>query len=312
MRRIIFAIGGNSLIPSKSNSVVGYEVQKRTLRKTLESISFFIDKDMEVAITHGNGPQVGYHLLRNHYASKYKEENFPEIPLDICNALTQGEIGYMIVQELRRFTLKRSVVVLTRVEVDKEDPAFKNPTKPIGPFYTSQEKEALEKETHWIFKEIEPGKFRRVVPSPFPLGIVEGETIKNLIEQGITVISCGGGGIPVIKEDGYYKGVAAVIDKDRVSALLGEVIHADTMIITTNIDAVYINFRKANEERLREVSIPQLKSYLMENQFGDGSMKPKIEAAIYFIEHGGKQVIITSPEGILSAIEGKTGTLIHA
>jgi len=265
-----------------------------------------------VVITHGNGPQVGFILLRSELASHVLHT----VPLDSCGADTQGAIGYMIQQSLYNEFLKRgmrkqAVTVVTQVVVDKDDPAFQNPTKPIGPFYTEEEAKRLAAERGWVVKDDAGRGWRRVVPSPIPQEIVEQEAIKALIEQGFVVIGVGGGGIPVVRqEDGSLRGVEAVIDKDYASSLLASGIGADLFLISTAVEKVALNYGQPNQVWLDRMTVAEAKRYLAEGHFPPGSMGPKIEAIIQFLERGGKEAIITSPENIERALAGETGTRI--
>lgn len=306
---MVLAIGGNSLIKDKAHQTVPDQFE--ATRETCEQITRIVKKGWKIAITHGNGPQVGFILLRSELASSVLHR----VPLDSCGADTQGAIGYMIQQCLQNSfkeegLKKEAVTVVTQVIVDKGDQAFKNPTKPIGPFYTKDQVEKLRKERKWRIIEDAGRGWRRVVPSPKPIGIVESKPIKNLVDQGYVVISTGGGGIPVIEENGKLKGAEAVIDKDFGSSLLAQSIQADTFLISTSIDKIYLNFGKPNQKPIDKMDIRQSGQYLKEGHFREGSMKPKIEAGIEFLKRGGKEVIITSPEQMISALEGKAGTRI--
>jgi len=271
-----------------------------------------IEQGWDVVITHGNGPQVGFILLRSELASHVLHT----VPLDSCGADTQGAIGYMIQQSLYNEFLKRgmkkqAVTVVTQVVVDKDDPAFQNPTKPIGPFYTEAEAKRLAAERGWAVKNDAGRGWRRVVPSPIPQEIVEQEAIKALIEQGFVVIGVGGGGIPVVREtDGSLRGVEAVIDKDYASSLLASGIGADLFLISTAVEKVALNYGKPNQVWLDRMTLAEAKRYLSEGHFPPGSMGPKIEAIIQFLEKGGKEALITSPESIERALAGETGTRI--
>jgi carbamate kinase len=306
---MVLAIGGNSLIKDKAHQTVPDQFE--ATRETCEQIMRIVKKGWKIAITHGNGPQVGFILLRSELASSVLHT----VPLDSCGADTQGAIGYMLQQCLqnsfKKVGLKKEAVsVVTQVIVDKEDQALKNPTKPIGPFYSKDQVEKLMKERKWRIIENAGRGWRRVVPSPKPIKIVESKPIKNLVELGYIVISTGGGGIPVIEENGELKGVEAVIDKDFGSSLLAQSIEADTFLISTSIDKVYLNFGKPNQKPIDRMGIKQAERYLKEGHFHEGSMKPKIEAGIEFLKSGGKEVIITSPEQMTNALEEKAGTRI--
>ena len=306
----VVAIGGNSLIKDKEHQTV--PDQFATTRETCVHIASMIEQGWDVVITHGNGPQVGFVLLRSELASHVLHT----VPLDSCGADTQGSIGYMIQQSLyneflKRGMKKRAVTVVTQVVVDKDDPAFQNPTKPIGPFYTEEEAKRLAAERGWIVRDDAGRGWRRVVPSPIPREIVEQEAIKALIEQGFVVIGVGGGGIPVVRqEDGSLRGVEAVIDKDYASSLLASGIGADLFLISTAVEKVALNYGKPNQVWLDRMTLAEAKRYLSEGHFPPGSMGPKIKAIIQFLEKGGKEALITSPENIERALAGETGTRI--
>ena len=306
----VVAIGGNSLIKDKEHQTV--PDQFATTRETCVHIASMIEQGWDVVITHGNGPQVGFVLLRSELASHVLHT----VPLDSCGADTQGSIGYMIQQSLyneflKRGMKKRAVTVVTQVVVDKDDPAFQNPTKPIGPFYTEEEAKRLAAERGWTVKDDAGRGWRRVVPSPIPREIVEQEAIKALIERGFVVIGVGGGGIPVVRqEDGSLRGVEAVIDKDYASSLLASGIGADLFLISTAVEKVALNYGKPNQVWLDRMTLAEAKRYLSEGHFPPGSMGPKIKAIIQFLEKGGKEALITSPENIERALAGETGTRI--
>lgn len=307
---VLLAIGGNSLI--KDQDHIALSSQYEAIQETTKYIAELIAEGMNLVITHGNGPQVGFIYRRGELA----RHELPLIPLDICGADTQGAIGYMIqmalLNDFRRMGINRRVVALvTKTVVDRDDPSFKNPTKPIGSFMTEQEALHHQKESGWQVMEDAGRGFRRVVPSPFPREIIELDTIKLLVETGTIVIAAGGGGIPVIRnEQGDLEGVEAVIDKDFGSSLLARNLGADPFIISTSVDAVYLNFGKENQKPVYRATLSEIKQYLNEGHFKPGSMKPKIEAIIDFLEGGGKKAIITSPENLLKAVHGQSGTTI--
>lgn len=305
----VIAIGGNSLIREKERG--SFPDQMVTLRSSCAPIAELVQKDERVLITHGNGPQVGFVLLRSHLARM----RLPEIPLDAANAQTQAEIGYMIQQvlgnEFRRMGIsKRVVTIVTQVVVDSNDPSFSSPSKPVGPFYTRQEAVRLQQELGWVVNEDAGRGFRRFVPSPEPKTIVEIGEIRRLVEAGAVVIAGGGGGIPVVEENGRLRGVAAVIDKDLVSALLGNLVGAGRLVISTAVECVYLNYRRADARQLRRVTAGEMESYLAAGHFPEGSMGPKVRAALQFLKRGGKEVFITDPEHILESLVGKAGTAI--
>ena len=306
----ILAIGGNSLIKDKNH--IALSSQYEAIQETSKYIAELIAEGMRLVITHGNGPQVGF-LYRRGELARYE---LPLIPLDICGADTQGAIGYMIqmalLNEFRRRGIEKKVAaVVTKTIVDRDDPSFQTPTKPIGSFMSEEEAIAHKDELGWQVMEDAGRGFRRVVPSPIPREIIELDVIRSLVENGTIVIAAGGGGIPVIRnEQGDLEGIEAVIDKDMGSSLLGRNLGADTFIISTSIDAVYLNFGKENQRPIRRATLPEIKQYLQEGHFKPGSMRPKIEAIIQFLEGGGKKAVITSPENLLKAVKGEAGTTL--
>jgi carbamate kinase len=308
-KTIVIALGGNAIIEEGTEGTIGQ--QFANTRKSLGAIVDLINEGHKVVLTHGNGPQVGVHLIQNEAASA----QVPPSPLGVIVADTQGSMGYMIAQSLynalAKVGAKKDIVtVITQVEVDPADPSMNNPTKYVGPFYKADQVEKLSKRG-WIIKE-DPGRgFRRVVPSPIPLDVIEKDTIADLIDDGKIVIAVGGGGVPVKREpDGTLEGVDAVIDKDRASALLASLINADELVILTGVDKVAINFKKPDQKYFDHLTVAECEKYLAEGQFPKGSMGPKIEAACDFIRRGGEKVIITSMENALLAVDGKAGTLI--
>lgn len=272
-----------------------------------------IAKGYNVVITHGNGPQVGNILIQNEEA----EEHVPPMPLDVCGAQSQGMIGYMIqrslTKHLRARGIERTVVTLvTEVVVDEEDPAFRNPTKPIGPFYSRERAEQLAKERKFIFREDAGRGFRRVVPSPDPKYLVEREAIRHLVRAGIIVIASGGGGIPVVERDGGLVGVEAVIDKDLAAERLASDVQAGTLLILTDVERVSLNYGKKNERPIDEMSVEEAEMYLRKGHFAPGSMGPKVQAAVRFLRSGGSRAIITSLVRGIEALEGRAGTSFRA
>jgi carbamate kinase len=309
----VVAIGGNSLIKDKQHQSV--EDQYQAAKDTTEHIADMIEAGWDVAIGHGNGPQVGFILRRSEIA--HKVEGMHEIPLDVCGADSQGAIGYALQQtlqnELYRREIKKPVAtIITQVLVDKEDPAFKNPSKPIGGFMDEAEAMQRRKEMDWAVVEDAGRGWRRVVASPLPKEVVELDSIQALISAGVVVITVGGGGIPVIdKGEGQYVGTAAVIDKDFASSLLAQLIQADLLLISTAVEKVALDFGKPSQRWVDKMTLSEAKQYLAEGtHFAKGSMAPKIEAIIWFLENGGKQAIITNPENIGEALKGNTGTWI--
>jgi carbamate kinase len=310
----VVAIGGNSLIKDKSHQRV--EDQYDAAYETAGHIAQMIKDGWNVAVGHGNGPQVGFILRRSEIAAKV--EGMHEVPLDVCGADSQGAIGYALQQSLynhfRRLGIKKSAAtVITQVEVSRDDPAFKNPSKPIGSFMDDAEATRRRQEEGWDVVEDAGRGWRRVVPSPMPTRIVEEDAVKELIAAGMIVITVGGGGIPVVADDeGNLKGIAAVIDKDFASSLLASNIGADVFIISTAVEKVAINFGKPEQKWLDHLTLAEAKQYLAEGtHFAKGSMAPKIQAVIKFLEQGGgKKAIITNPENIARALAGETGTHI--
>lgn len=309
----VVAIGGNSLIKDKQHQTV--EDQYEAAKATSRHIADMIEAGWDVAIGHGNGPQVGFILRRSEIA--HKAAGMHEVPLDVCGADTQGAIGYALQQtlqnELHRREIKKSVAtVITQVLVDKYDPAFESPTKPIGGFMDQEEADQRSQEMGWTVVEDAGRGWRRVVASPLPKEVVELETIQTLIRAGVTVITVGGGGIPVIDvSNGEYRGTAAVIDKDFACSLLAQHINADLFLISTAVEKVALNYGKPDQRWIDRMTLSQAKSYLEEGvHFAKGSMAPKIKAVIWYLEAGGKQAIITDPENIGRALNGETGTLI--
>lgn len=306
----VVAVGGNSLIKDKDHQTV--EDQYLAASETMLHIAGMIEAGYEVIITHGNGPQVGFILER----SEMSRHKLHEVPLDSCGADTQGAIGYQfqmaLGNEFKKRGINKSVVtVVTQVLVDKDDPAFKNPTKPIGPFYTKEQAEERRIKDKWDIAEDAGRGWRRVVASPIPKEIIEENAIKFLATNGFVVVAVGGGGIPVIRDErGFLKGAAAVIDKDFASSLLASNIKADLFMISTAVEKVYLNYGKPNQKEIDRMTLTEAKKYIEEGHFKPGSMLPKIKASISFLEKGGKEVIITCPEKIEEAIAGKTGTHI--
>jgi len=309
----VVAIGGNSLIRDSKHQTV--EDQYQAAKETTYHIADMIEAGWEVAIGHGNGPQVGYILRRSEIAARV--EGMHEVPLDVCGADSQGAIGYALQQNLQNWLFQRKIqknvaTVVTQMLVDRDDPAFKNPTKPIGGFMDEAQALRRQAEMGWNVVEDAGRGWRRVVASPLPKEVVELDTVKALINAGVVVITVGGGGIPVIdKGNGDYAGTAAVIDKDYASSLLAQSIKADLFLISTAVEKVALNFGKPNQQWLDRITLSEAKRYLAEGtHFAKGSMAPKIQAIIWYMEAGGKHAIITNPESIGRALRGETGTHI--
>lgn len=306
----VVAVGGNSLILDSKHQTV--QDQYKAACETMKHIVEMIVKDWDVIVTHGNGPQVGYILAR----SEYSRGILHEVPLDSCGADTQGAIGYnfqmALSNEFKKRGLNKSVVtVITQVLVDKNDASFKKPTKPIGQFYSEEEALRRKEKDGWDIMEDAGRGWRRVVASPEPKEIIEFSAIKTLIDAGVVVVSVGGGGIPVVRdENGNLKGTSAVIDKDYASALLASNIKADLLLISTAVEKVYINFGKSDQKAIDRMTVAEAKKYIEESHFKPGSMLPKMKAMIKFLEKGGKQGLITDPQHIPQALDGKTGTWI--
>ncbi len=311
MPRLVIAIGGNSLIPDEDHKSV--QDQYAAAAATDDHIAGLIEQGWDVAISHGNGPQVGFILRRSELASN----ELHEIPLDYCGADTQGAIGYMLQQNLindfRQRGIHKSVAtIVTQVEVDRNDPAFENPSKPIGSFMDEATAKRRQEEDGWDVREDAGRGWRRVVASPKPKRIVELDVIKNLLDACVVTIAVGGGGIPVItNEDGDLEGIAAVIDKDLASALLASEVDADMLLISTAVEKVALNFGKPNQEWVDQFTLDEVKQYLEEGgHFAEGSMAPKMRAVVQFMEAGGKEALITNPENLERAMAGETGTRI--
>lgn len=299
MSKIVIALGGNALgkTPSEQLSLV---------RETSKNIVDLVEMGNQVIVSHGNGPQVG--MIYNNMVSS-------DMPFAECGAMSQGYIGYHLQQAIQRELATRGIkkdvaTIITQVEVDKNDPGFNDPTKPIGVFYTEEEAKKLEKDTGATFKEDAGRGWRRVIASPIPKKIVEIETIEKLIKSDTIVIACGGGGIPVIKEDNQYTGVAAVIDKDRTSALLALNTGADLLVILTAVPQVAINFNKPDQKNLSKLTLEEANTFIEKGEFAKGSMLPKVEACMYFVKESGNKAIITSLDAARDALNGTTGTTI--
>lgn len=309
-KKIVIALGGNAL--QSGNSAPTAEAQLEVVRNTSRYIAEIAEKGYEMAVVHGNGPQVGRILL----ATETAKDVTPAMPFDVCGAMSQGYIGYHIQQRLKYELQQKGLdipvaTVLTQVVVDENDPAFQNPTKPIGPFFSEEEAKKLAEEKGYSVREDAGRGWRRVVPSPIPKKIVEIDAVKRLWDTTI-VVTCGGGGIPVLeKEDGELEGIAAVIDKDYAAELLAEQINADMFIILTEVEKVAIYFNRPEQQNLEKMTVAEAKQYVAEGHFAPGSMLPKVRAAIKFAEaYPGKKAIITSLDKAVEALEGKAGTTV--
>ncbi|MGQ0794514.1 MAG: carbamate kinase [Deltaproteobacteria bacterium] len=310
MKVAVVAFGGNALMDFSGKS--GYLEQSQKAEMMCERIIRLFDVGYEIVITHGNGPQVGNLLIQQESLAA----DIPPSPLDVCGAMTQGQIGYMVAQTLRNTLTRRSinksvVSLITQVVVSGDDRAFGNPTKFIGAFFQEDESNALQRERGWRMKEDSGRGWRRVVPSPKPVDIIEKDEILDLARRNSIVIACGGGGIPVVRDGrGRLKGVAAVIDKDYAAERLASLIGAEMLFLVTSVERVSVHYGTPRQKSLGKVSVGEIKTYFAEGHFPPGSMGPKIEAAINFIDSGGKRAVITSLEGIEAAIRGDGGTQI--
>lgn len=310
----LIAIGGNSLIKNQEHETV--EDQYNAICETAVHIVDIVEEGYKIILTHGNGPQVGFMLRRSEIAHEISGMHI--VPVVSCVADSQGALGYQIQQALnnefkRRNMTQQALTVLTQVEVDKDDPAFANPSKPIGSFYSEEQIEGLRKKyPTWHIKYDANRGYRRVIPSPVPKRIIEEDAIRFLFNKGFCVIAVGGGGIPVYKnERDEYVGVDAVIDKDDASSLLASHIKVDLFIISTSVERVFLNYGKPNQEPLIRTNAAKVREYMAEGHFAPGSMLPKIEAALDFLDQGGKEAIITNPESLGMAIRGDAGTHIY-
>lgn len=312
MKKAVLALGGNAIIKAGQKGTISEQFQNT--RDSLSGIVELIKQGYNLAITHGNGPQVGNFLIQQLAGM---DKGVAPLPLGVLNAATEGTMGYMIEQclqnRLKQQGLTQKVItVISQVEIDQSDPSIAKPSKPVGPFYTKDMADKMIKDYNWSMVEDAGRGYRQVVPSPKPVDIPQAGIIKELVDEGNIVIACGGGGIPFYKEEaGTYEGFDAVIDKDYASALLAYEIEADLLVILTGVDKVAVNFGKPNQTELDFLSVEDAKKYYDEGQFPKGSMGPKICAAIDFIEKGGEKVLITSIEKIVDAFAGKTGTVIR-
>lgn len=311
-RKVVVALGGNAILSTDASA----KAQQEALMETAKYLVKFIEQGDELIISHGNGPQVGNLLIQQQAADS---EKTPAMPLDTCVAMTEGSIGYWLQnamgEVLKEKGIDKDVVSLvTQVIVDENDPSFKNPSKPVGPFYTEEEaNEQMKADSTVTFKEDAGRGWRKVVASPKPISIKEARVIETLVEQGVITVSVGGGGIPVVETATGLEGREAVIDKDFASEKLAEIIDADLLIVLTGVDNVYVNYQKPDQKKLETVSVSEMKQYIDENQFAPGSMLPKVEAAIAFVEAKPKaKAIITSLENIENLLASEEGTIIIA
>lgn len=311
MNKIVIALGGNAL--QEAGKPATAQAQLEVVERTSVYIADILEKGYQIVLAHGNGPQVGRLVIQNEYA----EPVTPAMPFDVCGAMSQGMIGYHIQQGLSKVLRSRSnstpvATVVTQVVVDAHDPKFQNPSKPIGPFYTEEEAAAIAAQKGYVMKEDAGRGWRRVVASPMPVEIVELDAVRCLVDNGFIVVTVGGGGIPVVRNaQGNLEGVAAVIDKDLASERLAEDLDVDALVILTAVEKVSINFKKPDQKDLDTLSVAEAKRYIAEGHFAPGSMLPKIEAAVKFVESKpGRRAIITSLDKAALALEGKAGTII--
>ena len=311
MNKIVIALGGNAL--QEAGKPATAQAQLEVVERTSVYIADILEKGYQIVLAHGNGPQVGRLVIQNEYA----EPVTPAMPFDVCGAMSQGMIGYHIQQGLSKVLRSRGnstpvATVVTQVVVDSHDPKFQNPSKPIGPFYTEEEAAAIASQKGYVMKEDAGRGWRRVVASPMPVEIVELDAVRCLVDNGFIVVTVGGGGIPVVRNaQGNLKGVAAVIDKDLASERLAEDLDVDALVILTAVEKVSINFKKPDQKDLDTLSVAEAKRYIAEGHFAPGSMLPKIEAAVKFVESKpGRRAIITSLDQAALALEGKAGTTI--
>ncbi len=309
-KTVIIALGGNALSPKKEAGTI--EQQFRHTRESLQAVMHFVKLNYNICITHGNGPQVGAELSKNEISMN----KIPPLPLNVLVANTQGAIGYMIQQSLQNALYKlkseREVVTfISQMKIDRNDEALKKPSKYIGKVFSKDDAKKLSKKYNWEIAEQEKNQWRRIVPSPNPLYIFNGKSIKHLVNFGTIVIAGGGGGIPSYnKKDGTLKGLDGVVDKDKTAALLGRIIKAEEYFIITDVDNIYLNYNSKNQQKINNAKESEIRKWLKEGHFGIGSMEPKIKSALYFLKHHGKKVVITSISKLIEAIDGKEGTHI--
>lgn len=308
-RSALIAVGGNALVRAGQKGTIPEQMDNA--RRICRALVTLLQDGWKLVVTHGNGPQVGAALLRSERAAGQVYEQ----SLDVCVAATQGEIGYILQQSMQREMLQAGLprpvaAVVTQVLVRGDDRAFQHPTKPIGPFYSETAAQEKKRLYGWTMVEDAARGYRRVVPSPEPLEIIEAEAIRLILEQDILVIASGGGGIPVVRENGILRGVEAVIDKDRASTLLASQLQVDLLLFSTDADYVYLNFKKRDQMPLKRVGVREMNAYCAAGHFPPGSMGPKVEAALRFLERGGKEAIITSLDSLCEAVRGGAGTHI--
>jgi carbamate kinase len=312
---LVVALGGNAI--KQAHEAGTTEEQFRNIDRTARQLALILDAGYRVVVTHGNGPQAGALLIQQEECQQY----VPAQDLAVCGAMTQGQIGWMIQNRLSKhladLSINKSVcTVVTQVVVSEDDPDFLDPTKPVGPFYTKEEATGLEQEKGYVVRHVKPSAergWRRVVPSPEPIDIVEKETVNSLLLSDVVLIACGGGGIPVVRSNGEgFHGIDAVIDKDRAGFKLAQVVGADLFLILTDVEHVYTDYNSANRKILSQLTLTEGLKLLKDGQFGEGSMKPKVQAALRFVEWSGKKAIITSLDMALDALKEKTGTNIQA
>ena len=309
-KTVIIALGGNALSPKKEAGTI--EQQFKHTRESLQAVMHFVDFDYNICITHGNGPQVGAELSKNEIAM----DIIPPLPLNVLVANTQGAIGYMIQQSLQNALYKEQserevVTFISQMKINRDDPSLKKPTKYIGKTYSKKTAEYLSDKYNWKIAEQEEGQWRRVVPSPNPLYIFNGKSIKHLVDFGTIVIAGGGGGIPSYnRKDGVLEGIDGVVDKDKTAALLGRIIRANEYFIITDVDNIFLNYNTDAQQKIDIATESQIRKWLEQGHFGIGSMEPKIKSALYFLKHHGETVVITSINKLKQAISGKAGTKI--
>ena len=309
-KTVIIALGGNALSPKREAGTINQQFHHT--RESLKAVMHFVKLKYNICITHGNGPQVGAELSKNEIAM----DIIPPLPLNVLVANTQGAIGYMIQQSLQNVLYKEEtnrevVTFISQMKINKDDKSLQKPTKYIGKIYSKKQAQELSEKYDWIVKEQEKGEWRRVVPSPNPLYIFNGKSIKHLVDFGTIVIAGGGGGIPAYNEkNGILKGVDGVVDKDKTAALLGRIIRAHEYFIITDVDNIFINYNTKNQKKISNAKVSQIEKWLKNGEFGVGSMEPKIKSALYFLKHHGSRVVITSIDKLELAILGKAGTHI--